>query len=462
MRGLMWFKKDLRITDNPALHHAANECTQLMATYVIDKKMWRDNNISQRQIDFILAGVTQLQIELKKLNIPLIVTSSTAQVPQELLQITNKYQISKLYFNREYEFNEQKRDAKVQALFEKNKIKVETFDDQFILNPQLSLKKDGTYFQVFTPFKRYWLTQFAEHGSTHLLNKPKVKEPFKDLQIHTNKVDANLQAGYAFAHKKLRAFVTDKIADYQKMRDFPAIAGTSQLSPYLATGMISPRECFLAALNANHNKLTSGKTGALTWMSELIWREFYKQIIKCLPRLCMYKPFKLETDKLNWIYDKNLLQAWQEGRTGYPIVDAAMRQLNSTGWMHNRLRMISAMFLSKNLFLDWRLGEKYFSEQLIDIDLAANNGGWQWCASTGTDAVPYFRLFNPTTQSKRFDPEGEFIRKFVPELNAFPTKGIHAPYQFDANLAKQCDYPTPVIDFAFSRERILKAFKKLK
>lgn len=464
MRGLIWFKKDLRINDNTALHHAAKECAQLLAVYVIDEDMWRNNNISNRQINFILAGITQLQTELATLNIPLrIITCDTASITNELLQLVAIHNITRVYFNLEYEVNEQKRDADVTTILEKNSIHVHTYDDQFILNPRLSLKRDGSYFQIFTPFKRYWLAQFAEHGSTKLLSKPKAKEPFSGIKISAFiKEDSEWGAGYATARKKLQTFITHKISTYQKDRDIPSLSGTSQLSPYLATGMISPRECFLAALNANHDKLTSGKAGALTWMSELIWREFYKQIIKCLPRLCMYKPFKLETDKLNWLYDEKLLHAWQQGKTGYPIVDAAMRQLNSTGWMHNRLRMISAMFLSKNLFLDWRLGEKYFSQQLIDIDLAANNGGWQWCASTGTDAVPYFRIFNPTTQSKRFDAEGTFIRQFVPELNEFPSKGIHDPYQFDAKLAKQCGYPAPVVNYTFSRERIIKAFKNLK
>jgi len=262
-------------------------------------------------------------------------------------------------------------------------------------------------------------------------------------------------AGEKQADQRLDKFITEKLFDYDKQRDFPAITGTSRLSPYLAAGMISARQCFQAALIENKQQLDSGNKGALTWMSELIWREFYKTILMAAPRVSMNRPYKISADKIKWDFNQKQFDAWKEGRTGYPLIDAAMRQLKQTGWMHNRLRMIVAMFLVKNLFFDWRLGETYFMSQLIDGDLAANNGGWQWCASTGTDAAPYFRIFNPITQSKRFDPEGTFIRQYCPELSLLDNKVIHEPYRKPIFL----NYPKPIIELNTKRSKVLAAYK---
>ena len=230
--------------------------------------------------------------------------------------------------------------------------------------------------------------------------------------------------------------------------------------PLSSCWMISPRQCFQAALAANNNRLIDGNKGALVWMGELIWREFYKYVLILNPRVSMHKPFKLITDQLPWKYDEHLLQAWQQGKTGYPIIDAAMRQLNTIGWMHNRLRMIVAMFLAKNLFLDWRLGEKYFMQHLIDGDLAANNGGWQWCASTGGDCAPYFRVFNPVRQSERCDPKGYFIRQYCPELADLDDKSIHDPWHKAANLVHD-SYPKSIVDLNTSRGDFIRAYHLL-
>ena len=218
--------------------------------------------------------------------------------------------------------------------------------------------------------------------------------------------------------------------------------------------MISPRECFLAAFKANNQQLETGHNGAVVWMSELIWREFYKHLLVAVPRISMNKAYQLKTEKLPWSKDKKLFSAWANGKTGFPIIDAAMRQLNTTGWMHNRLRMIVASFLAKNLQLDWRLGEKYFMQHLIDGDLAANNGGWQWSASTGVDAAPYFRVFNPLRQSRRFDPAGDFIRQFCPELKHLTAKEIHNP-------AQTLNYPRAIIDLEKSRRHFIAGYKKI-
>lgn len=470
MRGLVWFKKDLRSFDHYALHAAAKACDEVIAIYFIDPYMQNQHGISLRQRNFILAGLKHLQTDLPALGIPLaIIKKDTEDIPTYLLQFAQRYQIQTLYYNREYEVDEKKRDVAVTNLLENNQVKVFCYDDQLILPPQYAVKKDGKYFQIFTPFMRHWLEQFYQWGPNTLLSKPRVKKllpnNFFKSTLHLNQFpteDAKWPSGHQAARKRLKAFVDENLAQYNKTRDFPALESTSQLSPYLATGMISARECFLQALKANHDKLSSGQTGALTWMRELIWREFYKLIVIAQPRVCMYKPYQLITESLPWVEDNNLLQAWQQGRTGYPLVDAGMRQLNKTGWMHNRLRMVTAMFLSKNLFLDWRLGERYFTEQLIDIDFSANNGGWQWCASTGCDAVPYFRVFNPLLQSKRYDPDGTFIRKFIPELSSFPSPSIHEPYKNASLFAKQMGYPSPIVDYKTSRAKVLKLFKLAK
>ncbi|MEO1513280.1 MAG: FAD-binding domain-containing protein, partial [Planctomycetota bacterium] len=229
--------------------------------------------------------------------------------------------------------------------------------------------------------------------------------------------------------------------------------------PYLAHGVISPRQCVEAALGVNQGRIDSGDPGVIGWIEELIWREFYQHVIAAFPRVCKGRAFRTDMDRVEWSHDQGLFDAWREGRTGYPIVDAAMRQLAQTGWMHNRLRMIVAMFLTKDLMIDWRWGERHFMNRLVDGDFASNNGGWQWSASTGTDAQPYFRIFNPTTQGEKFDRDGEFIRRFVPELSELPGKAIHDPSS--AGLFGELDYPDPIVDHRAARETTLARFKAL-
>jgi deoxyribodipyrimidine photo-lyase len=254
-----------------------------------------------------------------------------------------------------------------------------------------------------------------------------------------------------------------RLLAYKDQRDFPAINGTSTLSPYLAVGAISPRQCLAAAVECNAGRTHDGQPGCDTWISELVWREFYKHILVGFPRVNKHRAFREETEELPWNDDDDQFQAWCDGRTGFPIVDAAMRQLRQTGWMHNRLRMVVAMFLTKDLFIDWRRGEQFFMQHLVDGDLAANNGGWQWSASTGTDAAPYFRIFNPISQSRKFDPHGAFIRRFLPEIAHLDDDAIHEPYGDDAPLlTTKLAYPRPMIDRELSRERVLKAFSELK
>jgi deoxyribodipyrimidine photo-lyase len=469
MRGIVWFKKDLRVNDNPALFHACKQCSDgVVAVYIIDPEMWIKHKISARQIDFILRGLTILREDLENIDIPLLIHTidKTNRTPAYLFSLMEQLQAEKLFFNREYEVNEAARDKSVVEYVNKNRLGAEIYEEQLILPHQQIKTGAGDYFKVFTPFKRQWLKVFSQ-SSPKKFSKPKsaVKiiidnvTTYESAPYSAPHFDSKLwPAGEQKARSRLDKFLKDDGLSYDKQRDFPALAATSQLSPYLAVGMISAKECFLAALTMNSRELDTGNKGMLTWMSELIWREFYRHILIYVPRICMDKAYNAATEALPWRYSESLLKAWQHGQTGFPLVDAAMRQLNSIGWMHNRLRMVVAMFLSKNLFLDWRLGEQYFTEKLIDIDFASNNGGWQWSASTGTDAVPYFRIFNPTTQSQRFDPTGEFIRQYCPELKQLNAKQIHEPYKY---LQGQIDYPHPIIDYKKSREYAIQAFKAL-
>lgn len=473
MPTLVWLREDLRVQDNPALFHAAENNTGTIALYIIDANMWRQHNMAACRVEFILRGLKELSKELAKLNIPLLIATVSAsnKILETITKIINQYKISVLYFNKQYEVNELERDKVITEYLTKQDINCYQYDDQTILPPGSVTNQQDEYFKVFTAYKRTWYKILQQRGGIKLFKTPK---PQVNLNIQSsvipekiNGFESNIDpmlwsAGEKAAHKKLQYFLDQNILTYDKARDFPAIDGTSKLSPYLSTGMISARACFQAAQFANHNELDTGNSGAVTWMNELIWRDFYKHILVAVPRVSKGQAYKLATENIPWQYNDEHFAAWCKGETGFPIIDAAMRQLNQTGWMHNRLRMVVAMFLAKNLLLDWRLGEKYFIQHLIDGDLAANNGGWQWSASTGTDAVPYFRIFNPISQSERFDPRGEFIRQYCPELAALDDRAIHDPYKRAPLIAANSKYPKPLVDLAVTRARALAAFKNLK
>jgi deoxyribodipyrimidine photo-lyase len=326
---------------------------------------------------------------------------------------------------------------------------------------------------VYSPFKRSWYKAYREQSDrVKPIGKPKKQKSMVGLSDSVpsevegfafESTDANhWDAGEQVAKKMLKSFLRDHGDAYKEERDLPAIEGTSKLSPYLVSGVISLRMCVHAAVEANNGELEKGSNGIVHWISELIWREFYKHILIGFPRVSMHRPFQLETERIEWKENDEHFQAWCEGRTGYPIVDAAMRQLVQTGWMHNRLRMIVAMFLTKNLFLDWRLGERFFMRHLIDGDLSANNGGWQWSASTGTDAAPYFRIFNPYSQSKKCDPDGEFIRRYVPELAGVEGSAVHEPQTIPGLLRSSIEYPDPIVYHSTTRNEAIEAFKAIR
>ena len=470
MSVLMWFRSDLRVEDNTALYHACKRADDgVIGVYNICSRQWILHDWGRAKVDFILRNVRELSENLAKLNIPLLLIRCDyfSDLPKKLLTLAHRHTCTSLYFNREYEINEQKRDREVTELFEKNGLPIHAYTDQLIVDPGEIQTKSGGVYSVFTPFKRKWCDVIRDIGMPKKLTAPRKQ---KVLKLKASSIPLKLSgfvghahseiwaAGEREARKRLKKFITDRIDSYHQDRDYPSLDGTSNLSPYLAAGVISPRVVMHSAVEANAGKLDSGRKGATTWISELIWREFYRHILVGFPWVGKDKPFKAETDDLPWSYDESQFTVWCEGRTGYPLVDASMRQLVQTGWMHNRLRMVVAMFLTKDLFIDWRWGERFFMQNLVDGDFASNNGGWQWSASTGTDAAPYFRFFNPYTQSKRYDSKGLFIRRYVKELAEVGDKDIHHPSEA---VCRETGYPLPVIDRTQTRGRVVKAFKEL-
>lgn len=470
MRTLIWFRRDLRITDNTALFNAAKHASDgVVGLFVITPEQWTEHDDADCKVSFWIRNLRSIAASLAKLNIPLLIKTCDRfeNTPAIVLEVAKQHRCSALFFNREYEFNESVRDNQTTQLFQSNSLDVRRFHDRVIVPPREIETKQGNFYSVFTPYKKVWNTKALDYCKP--LGKP-VRQP--EIGVKSSPIPESVAgfdfsndlaelypAGEAEAKKRLKRFVA-KISDYDQARDIPSLEGTSQLSGYLAAGVISPRQCMSAALDAGGGEDDAGNQGATVWVSELTWRDFYAHVMVGFPRVSKHIPFKLKTESIPWRQSAKDFAAWKNGQTGYPIVDAGMRQLNQTGWIHNRLRMVTAMFLTKNLLIDWRLGEKHFMEKLIDGDLAANNGGWQWSASTGTDAVPYFRIFNPFSQSKRFDPEGKFIKRLCPELESVPARSLHDPKRL-ANAIEELEiqYPRYVVEYSAGRERALAAFK---
>ena len=478
-RSLVWFRNDLRVHDNTALHRAVSSSRNVAAIFIACPQTWRDHDEGDKLVAFRLACLRELQQNLSERNIPLyfLQLNDFGEVPKALQKIAKKLEIDALFANAEYPFNERRRDDSVRVALKEINVPAEYSTDRTLVPPGAVKTGGGEPYKVFTPFKRAFISQCGAIGFAPLpaprkraaadwpqwleVDGPEnLRQTIPDnLPGYTPVAMENgkllgWRPGEKAAIQRLRDF-GEVIDGYEDERDFPAIDATSRLSPYLNCGAISVRQCAHMALDFNDGRWAGGSDGISCWLSELLWREFYTHLIVAFPRLCKYKPFKPETEGVQWSGNESGFQCWCDGETGVPIVDAAMRQLRQTGWMHNRLRMIVASFLTKNLLVDWRWGERYFMQQLIDGDFASNNGGWQWAASTGTDAAPYFRVFNPYSQSQKFDPRGEFIRRFVPELAELSDKEIHCPPELSA-------YPPPICDVKETRKRAIEAFADLK
>ena len=468
---LMWLRTDLRVHDNTALS-AAMKQGPTVAVYVISPAQWHSHDDAPSKVDFWLRNLQALKAELKALNVPLLIVHANTwdKAPKALLDLCQTHKIEHVHVNEEYGVNEDNRDKAVEALLDKRDIGFTRHLDQLFFTPGSVLTKSGGYFKVYTQFRKVCyqrmhhsmpsVTRLPRKQSALHVKSDAVPDHVKGFATPSDTIRKLWPAGEDEARKRLEHFTDDQVHYYNDERDYPAKPGTSQLSAYLAAGVISPRQCLHAALRSNNGEFETGNVGSVTWINELLWREFYKHVLVGFPRVSRHRAFRPETEALKWRHAPKDLQAWQQGRTGLPIVDAAMRQLLETGWMHNRLRMIVAMFLTKNLLIDWREGERFFMQHLIDGDLAANNGGWQWSSSTGTDSSPYFRIFNPLNQSERFDPEGLFIKKWVPELAKLNKRDVHDPSSL-GGLFGVDGYPAPIVNLKASRERALTAFKSL-
>ena len=461
---LVWFRADLRVHDNFALAAACrSDDASVLALFIATPEQWQQHDMAPRQAAYLKSHLNDLQHSLAEKGIPLIykeVSDFAAQLKM-LREVCQQNGVTHLFYNYQYELNERLRDRQLENIL--GEVVCEGFDDSVMLAPGSVITGGHEMYKVFTPFKNAFVKRLKEalpecvpapavRGEA-ITNLPELTFSYPQQAFDELLFPANEKAAIA----KLRQFCKQGAGEYDARRDFPAIEGTSRLSASLALGVLSPRQC-LHRLLAEQPQAMDGGAGSV-WLNELIWREFYRHLMTYHPDLCKHRPFIPWTDNVKWQHDEARLQAWQKGETGYPIVDAAMRQLNETGWMHNRLRMITASFLVKDLLIDWRIGERYFISQLIDGDLAANNGGWQWAASTGTDAAPYFRIFNPTTQGQKFDANGDFIRRWLPALRNVPAKAIHDPWAWADKQGVKLDYPRPIVDHKQARTATLAAYE---
>lgn len=474
MRPLVWLRADLRTRDNPALAHARRDADDgVAAAFLICPEQWRAHGWGPPRADFVRRTLDALAGTLAERNIPLRIIHAPTfdDAPDALAHLNTELGCDALYFNDELEVNERRRDDAVEAAFRRRRLPVRRFRDQTALPVEQIRTTTGGFYTVFTPFRKRWIA-LLEEDPGQLAPEPRpaaleravygadpVPGRFDGFDLDAGLAETLAEtwpAGEEEAERRLERFRRSAIDDYADDRNRPSLDGTSRLSPYLAVGAISARRCLHLALG-DDPAAAAGGSGLATWVSELIWREFYRHVLVGFPRVCMGQPFRLETRQIRWRDDAEGFRAWAEGRTGIPMVDAGMRQLAAIGWMHNRVRMITAMFLTKNLLIDWRRGERHFMQHLVDGDFASNNGGWQWSASTGTDAAPYFRIFNPVTQGKRFDPDGAYIRRWVPELAS--VEAVHDP---PAAARSACGYPEPIVDLGTSRTRAIEAFKTVK
>lgn len=461
---LVWLRNDLRQLDNSLLTAAQQTGLPVVAVYLATKTTWSLHDMAPIKQDLLRRRVLAMRDELAALGIPLLAFEiDSYQHCAAVISDIAKQRAEQVYWQTEYELREQVRDRQVEVALNKLGISVVSHDSQCVMPPGSVLSKTGETYKVFTPFKKTWLAKLQASGVVCAGKLAKQIAPTLDCSVApAMELPDGSSNAYPVAElvvlERLREFCKERVQDYQRLRDFPAVDGTSSLSAYLAIGVISPKQAVARLQLEAQQQLWQEGSGAAVWLSELIWREFYKHILVAYPNLIKHQPFQLDTANIVWGNNKRWFDAWCQGQTGYPIVDAAMRQLNQTGWMHNRLRMIVASFLVKDLQIDWRWGERYFMSKLIDGDFAANNGGWQWAASTGTDAAPYFRIFNPVTQSERFDSEGSFIRQYLPELTAIPRKHIHWPHPLPMSVV----YAKPVVDHTKARELTLAMFKAVK
>lgn len=424
--SIFWFRRDLRLEDNKGLYYAYNQEKDVLPLFIFDKNILDAlEDRHDARVSFIHEQIKQLSEKLKGFESSILVKyGKPLEVWEELL---DTYNIQNVYTNRDYEPYAHERDTEVKKLLNANGIQFLDFKDQVIFEKGEIVNGSGDFYKVFTPYSKVWLEKFKNSNIQTVTLDRKKNNFFKTSPLPVPSLE---QMGFSPSEIKIPALEIDRkiIQGYDKTRNFPAVKGTTRLGVHLRFGTISVRQLALEAAKLNG-----------TYLNELIWREFYMMILYHNPHV-VNKAFKPQYDQIRWRTDEEDFKKWCEGKTGYPIVDAGMRELNSTGYMHNRVRMIVASFLTKHLLIDWRWGEAYFAKKLLDFELSSNNGGWQWAAGTGTDAQPYFRVFNPESQTEKFDKELKYIKKWVPEF------GTPA-------------YPKPMVDHKFARERAINTYK---
>lgn len=453
--NLCWLRRDLRLHDHAALSHAL-ENGKTSVVFVFDTVILdKIKNKNDSRLTFIMDSLLEMEVALQKkgASLHILYGDPTEEIPK----LAEKLKVTDVFCNRDYEPYAKERDQKVEKKLNRLEISFHHFKDQVMFEKHEVLNGSGEIYKVFTPYKNKWLETFDAQDRTlpdfkcnlknlvEVTNKKNVIDHdwYKDIGFFKN--PPILPGGTKEGLKLLKRFKT-VMSDYKKGRDYPALDGTSLLSVHIRFGTISIRDMVRLAISENNE-------GAKTWLSELVWRDFYEVILDSNPRI-IKESYKPEYDQIKWLGKPEHFKAWCEGQTGFPIVDAAMRCFNMTGRMHNRLRMITASFLCKILLVNWRLGEEYFADGLLDYDLAANNGGWQWSSSSGCDAQPYFRIFNPYTQSKKFDPEGEFIKVWCPELKSYKGNELHH--------GGVPNYPAPIVDYSKNRERALQMYSVIR
>ncbi|MFY9512037.1 MAG: deoxyribodipyrimidine photo-lyase [Rubrivivax sp.] len=481
-RALVWLRRDLRCDDHAALHHALRAARRVWCAFVFDTDILDPLPRADRRVEFIRDSLVGVDAELRALaashgvdGAGLLVRHGAAV--DEIPKLAAALGVQAVYANHDDEPDALARDARVRGRLAEAGVVLHTGKDHVVFERSEVLTQSGGPFSVFTPYKNAWLRKLepfylkaypvAPHAAALAALPARETLPtlaeigFTPSNLHQLK----LPSGPAGGAELLDDFL-DRIARYHETRDFPAVKGPSYLSTHLRFGTVSIRRLAREA----HQRMVGGSRGAEVWLSELIWRDFYHQVLHHHPRVVGHA-FKPEYDRIKWEHGKHaeqLFAAWCEGRTGYPLVDAAMAQINQSGYMHNRLRMVVASFLCKDLGIDWRRGEAYFATHLNDFDLAANNGGWQWAASTGCDAQPYFRIFNPVSQSRKFDPDGRFIRRYLPQLAALPDGLIHTPWLgrpvdlAAAGVTLGSNYPEPIVDHDSARQRTLERYAVVK
>lgn len=463
--AIVWLRRDLRLDDNVALYDACRQSERVCLAFVLNPPLLESDRIGAPLVSVFFDALRALRTDLRKRGSDLAILRGG--FIEELRLLARRVGASAVFYNEDYEPAARTRDAAVTEALEEDGIAVAASLDHVYFGANEVTRPDGESYRMFTPYKRRWLEQRAVSARRpvpsakviegKLLSRSTLGEtqPAPELREFGFQASPSYpHAGEAIALRRLRDFLGGGIEGYADDRNTPAIDGTSRLSAQLRAGTIGIRACVEQAFAKRDASGGHARTSADAWIAQLVWRDFYQTILRRFPNV-ETAPFIAAGARIAWRDPGEAFERWCRGCTGYPIVDAAMRQLNTTGWMHNRLRMITASFLTKHLLIDWKMGERYFAQRLADADLAQNNGGWQWASSTGTDAAPYFRIFNPVLQSKKFDPQGTFIKRMIPELEAMPANMVHEPWLAPLTAA----YPPPIVDHAIARDRAIRVFK---